>query len=180
VLNRYVGSVSQAQQELIDDGAGNHLVFGLEFTADAGVLALFDYFDGSSPCFAQFNAPGTTFPHSSTMLKTCTAPRPRSSYGFVPRPEGGPLFYFQDGPVLYSAMFDGPSFTTLSSVPALSEGAWLQPAFDGKLLVALLGGSDEAIATYSIAPDLITVTPNVPMVLAPRPTAGVLMPCPGL
>jgi cysteine-rich repeat protein len=184
-LNRYVygpgGNVGEAQREDLPNGlAPQHRVNGLEFTADAGVLALFDFFDGTNTCFAQFNAPGVVFPHSSTMLKTCTSPRPHSAYEFVPRPEGGPLFYFQDGPVLYSAMFDGPSFTTLASVPALSAGGWLQSAFDGKLLVALLGGTDEAIATYSIAPDLITVTPNAPMVLDPRPTAGVLMPCPDL
>jgi hypothetical protein len=56
----------------------------------------------------------------------------------------------------------------------------LLPAFGGRVLVALLGGSDDAVRTSMVDPDVATVTPNVHIPLDPGPTAGVLVPCPGL
>jgi hypothetical protein len=67
-----------------------------------------------------------------------------------------------------------------SSVPALGDGSQLLPAFDGKLLLQVLGIGDDALATYTVAPDLVTVTPNTHAPVDPRPTSGVLMPCPAL
>ena len=115
---------------------------------------------------------------SGRKIKTCTSPRPRTPYGFAPRPEGGPIFYFQDGSLLYTAAFSGPTFSIQSSVPALGDGTQLLPAFDGKLLLQVLGIGDDALATYTVASDLVTVTPNTHAPIDPRPTSGVLMPCP--
>jgi hypothetical protein len=61
---------------------------------------------------------------------------------------------------------------------ALGDGSQLLPAFDGKLLLQVLGVGDDALATYTVAPDLVTVTPNTHAPVDPRPTSGVLMPCP--
>jgi hypothetical protein len=43
----------------------------------------------------------------------------------------------------------------------------------------VLGGDDDALATYTVGPDLVTVTPNTHAPVDPRPTSGVPMPCPG-
>ena len=174
------GHLGEAQREFINNGFFVKAdVQGLRFTADAGELVVMNFYDGTNYSFGQFNAPGVLFPPVATMNKTFTAPQPHTSYGFAPRPEGGPIFYFQDGSLLYSAAFSGPSFSIQSSVPALGNGTQLLPAFDGNLLLQVLGDGADALATYTVAPDLVTVTPNTHAPVDPRPTSGVLMPCPG-
>ena len=52
-------------------------------------------------------------------------------------------------------------------------------AFDGRVLVSLSPVAGE-VATYDVAPDLVTLMPNDTEPVAPAPGGGLLLPCPGL
>jgi cysteine-rich repeat protein len=171
------GNLSVPQQYTMNSGPFTPTTIdGLRFTGDAGILALFSFFDGSQTCFGQFNAPGTSFPPLSALEKTCSGPVPTTWRTFVPRPEGGSLAYYQGGDVT-TAQFVGTTITTVSSTPAQNGAARLLTTFDGRRLIGL---GDGTVATYDIASDLVTVTPNDVEPIGASPVDGVLLACPGL
>src|SRR5262249_2221920 len=128
-------------------------------TADAGALVLPGYFDGDNLCFAHFDAPGTTLPPAGALNKSCGTPFPSDAQGFVPRPEGGPLFYYQSGSTLNAGELSGASVISHSSIAPVHATNQLLMAFGGRVLVSLSPGAAE-VATYDVASDLVTLTPN--------------------
>jgi cysteine-rich repeat protein len=150
----------------------------LRFTADVGFLAVPGYFDGSSDCFAHWTSPGATIPPLAGLQTSCGTPFPSDAQGFVPRPEGGALFYYQSGTALDAAEFTGATIVSHSSIVPVHATNQLLLAFGGRVLVSL-GPAAGEVVTYAIAPDLVTLTPKDAVPLGAAPHAGVLLPCPG-
>jgi cysteine-rich repeat protein len=151
----------------------------LRFTADGGRLALPGFFDSTNLCFAHFDAPGPPLPPITSLNKSCGTPFPSDYLGFVPRPEGGTRFYYQSGALLTAAEFVGTSIVAHSSISPVHATNQLLMAFGGRLLVSLGPGAG-GVATYDVAPDLITLTPNDTVSVSASPNSGVLLPCPNL
>ena len=154
-----------------------HQVHGIHFTADAGALVLPGYLDAGNLCFAHFDAPGTTLQPFSALNESCGTPFPSDAQGFVPRPEGGPFFYYQSGSTLNAGELSGASVISHSSIAPVHVTNQLLVAFGGRVLVSLGRGSSE-VATYDVASDLVTLTPNDTVYVGTGPASGVLIPCP--
>jgi hypothetical protein len=151
----------------------------IRFTADGAALALPGFFDSANLCFAHFDAPGPPLPPIASLNKSCGTPFPSDYLGFVPRPEGGPIFYHQSGSALTAAEFAGTSIVAHSSISPVHATNQLLMAFDGRVLVSLGPGAG-GVATYDVAPDLITLTPNDTVSVGAGPRSGVLLPGPDL
>lgn len=152
----------------------------VRFTADAGDVALPGFDNGGGACFAYWSSPGSTIPPLAALQETCGTPFPTDYAGMVVRPEGGGLFYYQSGSTLDAAEFVGPSgvvsHVSITPVHATSQ---LFLAHEGRLLVSISQAAGEA-ATYDVASDLVTITPNNTLSLGAGPASAVLLPCPGL
>src|SRR4051794_27611210 len=98
----------------------------------------------------------------------------------VVRPEGGPLFYYQSGSTLDAAEFVGTSsVVSHSSITPVHATSQLLLVHDGRLLVSISQGAG-AVATYDVASDLVTLTPNDTVPVGAGPASAVVLPCPGL
>jgi cysteine-rich repeat protein len=174
------GNFSLAEQQYLTPGAFTPVALGgIRFTEDAGVLAVPGYSENGVACFGHYTAPGTTIPPLANFNKTCTSPFPGDFRAMVPRPEGGSLFYLQTGVALHAAEFSGAAVVSDASIVPVHEASELLLAFDGHVLVSLSPVAGE-VATYDVAPDLVTLTPNDTEPVAPGPGGGLLLPCPGL
>ena len=173
------GNFSLAQSYYFSSGGfAPFALGGIRFTEDAGVLAVPGYREDGVACFGHYAAPGATLPPQADFNKTCALPFPGDFRAFVPRPEGGPLFYFQTGVGLHAAEFSGATVVSDTSIVPVHEASELLLAFGGRVLVSLSPVAAE-VATYDVAPDLVTLTPN-DTEPAPGPGGGLLLPCPGL
>jgi hypothetical protein len=83
------------------------------------------------------------------------------------------------GAALHAAGFSGAALTSLASITPAHQTSELLLAFGGRLLVSVSQAAGNA-ATYDVAPDLVTLTPNDTEPVAPGSGAGVLLPCPDL
>jgi hypothetical protein len=154
----------------------------IRFTADAGFLALPGYFDqvlGPSECFAHWEAPGSAIPPVGDLNTSCGTPFPSDARGFAPRPEGGPLFYYQSGSTLDAAEFQGGAVVSHTTITPVHPTNQLQLAFGGRVLVSLGPAADEVV-TYDVAADLVTLTPIDAAPVGAGPDSGVLIPCPDI
>jgi cysteine-rich repeat protein len=174
------GNMGSAQFLSLAPGLGLPVrVRDLRFTADAGTVALPGFDNGGGSCFAYWPSPGSTIPPLASLQQTCGTPFPTDYAGMVVRPEGGPLFYYQSGSTLDAAEFLSPSgIVSHSSITPVHATSQLLLAHDGRLLVSISQGAGEA-ATYDIASDLVTITPNDTLSLGAGPASAVLLPCPG-
>jgi hypothetical protein len=174
------GNFSLAQSYYFSSGGfAPFALGGIRFTEDAGVLAVPGYREDGVACFGHYAAPGATLPPQADFNKTCASPFPGDFRAFVPRPEGGPLLYFQTGVGLHAAEFSGATVVSDTSIVPVHEASELLLAFGGRVLVSLSPVAAE-VATYDVAPDLVTLTPNDTEPVAPGPGGGLLLPCPGL
>lgn len=169
------GNLTLAQPASLAFGASS--IRGVHFTADAGYLALPGYANGT--CFSHWAAPGSVIPPVGSLNLNCGTPFPSDAKGFVPRPEGGPYFYYQSGTTLNAAEFSGTSIISHTSIAPVHTTNKLLTAFGGRLLVSLGPGVSQ-VATYDVAPNLVTVTPNDTVSVTGGPNSGVLLPCPNL
>ena len=177
-----VGSIFVAEYYNANAGPSPFIpvqVRDIRFTADAGALALPGFYDGTSTCFAHFDAPGAFLPPLASLNKSCGTPFPSDAQAFVPRPEGGPIFYYQSSGGLVAGEFAGASIVAHTPITPAHATNQLLTAFDGRLLVSLGPGAGE-VATYDVAPDLVTLTPNDTVGVGASPRSGALVPCPDL
>jgi len=154
---------------------------GLRFTKDAAALAVPGFADagttGGAECFAHYDAPGTVVPPATSLSVDCAtlAADPR---GFEVRPEGGPIYYYQSGASsLVSGEIVGTGISAVSSITPVHATHQLLAAFGGRLLLSIADGS---VASYDVAADGTTLSPNDTLALATGPDSAVLLPCPGL
>jgi hypothetical protein len=172
------GNLSVAQSQQLSASLGSQWSRDIRFTADAGYLVVPGHWNGSTRCFAHWVAPGTSIPPAGALVQQCGLPFPGDSLGFVPRPEGGPMFYYQSTSTLSSGELDGTDVTSNGGFVPVHNTNQLLLAFGGRLLVSIAPTGQ--IATYDVGPDLVTLTPNDTVSLGAGPDSGVLVPCPDL
>ncbi|MDJ0788987.1 MAG: hypothetical protein QNK05_19445 [Myxococcota bacterium] len=159
----------------------------LTFTRDGGFLVIPNIGLGTlfgtpfRDCFGWFPGPVAAPPAGEPELE-CQAPFgdvSSSDYqAFVPRPEGGALFYFQSSDALRAGELTPTGPVSRTSTTPIHNTEKLLTAFDGQVLVSL---GVSSVASYVIAPDQVTLSPTDLLPLAADAIeSGVLLSCAAL